>query len=219
MSISIPGRVIVFDYGEVISRPQSDADRLAILVVAGIDAAAPDAAAFDSGAAQAFWAAYWAHRDDLDRGTASIPQYWERVAADLALTWSAGQVAELWARDFRSWISVEPGTVTLLEELHAGGTRLAILSNAGFDFGDPLRGAPYSRYFERVFVSAELGLLKPHADIYEHVAHELGIGFDAFVFIDNKAPNVDAAVALGATGHHFTSVEGLRAFLTGLAQP
>ena len=44
MSISIPGRVIVFDYGEVISRPQSDADRLAILAAAGIDAAAPDAA-------------------------------------------------------------------------------------------------------------------------------------------------------------------------------
>lgn len=219
MSISIPGRVIVFDYGEVISLPQSDADRLAILAAAGIDAAAPDAAALDSAAAQAFWAAYWAHRDDLDHGTASIPQYWERVAADLGHTWSAGQVAELWARDFRSWISIEPGTVALLEELHAGGTRLAILSNAGFDFGDPLRRAPYGRYFERVFVSAELGLLKPHADIYEHVARELGIGFDAFVFIDNKAPNVDAAVALGATGHHFTGVEGLRDFLTGLAQP
>jgi putative hydrolase of the HAD superfamily len=123
-----------------------------------------------------------------------------------------------WARDFRSWISIEQGTVALLDELHAGGTRLAILSNAGFDFGDPFRRSPFGRYFERVFVSAELGKLKTHADVYEHVARELGIGFDAFVFIDNKAPNVDAAVALGATGHHFTGVDGLRAFLTGLAQ-
>jgi putative hydrolase of the HAD superfamily len=205
VSISIPGRVIVFDYGEVISGPQSDGDKQSILDAAGAEA-------------DAFWSAYWAHRDDLDHGTASIPEYWTRVAADLGLDWSPAQVASIWAQDFRSWISVEPGTVALLDELHAGGTRMAILSNAGYDFGDPLRRAPYGRYFERVFVSAELGLLKPHADVYQHVARELGIGFDAFVFIDNKAPNVDAAVALGATGHHFTAVDGLREFLTGLAQ-
>ncbi|MEO5921877.1 MAG: HAD-IA family hydrolase [Pseudolysinimonas sp.] len=209
MSISIPGRVIVFDYGEVISRSQSDDDRRALVEAAGGDAAV--------GGIETFWAAYWAHRDDLDHGTVTVPGYWARVGSDLGLDWTAGEVAELWARDFRSWISVEPGTVELLDELHAGGTRMAILSNAGFDFGDPLRRAPYGRYFERVFVSAELGMLKPHADVYEHVAGELGIGFDAFVFIDNKEPNVDAAVALGATGHHFTGVDGLREFLMGLA--
>lgn len=205
MNISIPKRVVVFDYGEVISGPQSEADKAAIVEAAGVPA-------------DAFWTAYWAHRDDLDHGTVTIPDYWDRVAAELGVTWTAGQVAELWVRDFRSWISVEPGTVTLLEELHAGGTRLAILSNAGYDFGDPLRRAPFGRYFERVFVSAELGKLKPNADVYQHVADELGIGFDDFVFIDNKKPNVDGAVALGATGHHFTGVEGLREFLTGLAR-
>ncbi len=212
MNISIPDRVIVFDYGEVISGPQSDADKLAILAAAGIEAGAPDAAE-----AARFWTVYWAHRDELDHGRISIAEYWERVAADLGTAWGAAEVAEIWAADFRSWISVDPGTVTLLEELHAGGTRMAILSNAGFDFGDPLRRAPYSRYFERVFVSAELGKLKPHPDVYEHVARELGIEFDAFVFIDNKAPNVEGAVALGATGHHFTGVDGLRAFLMTLS--
>lgn len=210
MSISIPGRVIVFDYGEVISGPQSDDDKQAIVRAAGSDAA--------GAGAEPFWAAYWVHRDDLDHGTISVPEYWDRVAADLGVAWTPAQVTELWARDFRSWISIEQGTVALLDELHAGGTRLAILSNAGFDFGDPFRRSPFGRYFERIFVSAELGKLKPHADVYEHVARELGIGFEAFVFIDNKAPNVDAAVALGATGHHFTGVEGLRVFLTGLAQ-
>ena len=212
MSISIPGRVIVFDYGEVISRSQSDDDKLAIVAAAG-HPANPDA-----GAADRFWTAYWTHRDDLDHGTLTIADYWSRVGSDLGTTWTPAEVAELWARDFRSWISVEPGTVALLDELHAGGTRMAILSNAGFDFGDPFRRAPYGRYFERVFVSAEIGKLKPHPDVYEHVARELGIGFDAFVFVDNKAPNVDAAVALGATGHHFTGVDGLRAFLEGLAR-
>ena len=204
MPISIPDHVLVFDYGEVISRSPSEADRAGIVEAAGSDDAT-------------FWPIYWEHRDELDHGTLSITDYWARVAADLGTAYSPAQVAELWARDFRGWISVEPGTVDLLHELHRGGTRMALLSNAGFDFGDPLRRAPYSQYFERVFVSAELGMLKPHPDVYRHVARELGIGFGEFVFVDNKAPNVEGAVALGATGHVFVGVEELREFLEGLA--
>ena len=36
--ISLAPRVVVFDYGEVISRPPSDADRAALLARAGVDA-------------------------------------------------------------------------------------------------------------------------------------------------------------------------------------
>ena len=118
---------------------------------------------------------------------------------------------------FRSWISVEPGTIDLLGELHDGGTRLALLSNAGFDFGDPFRRAPFGVYFERVFVSAELGLLKPDPSVYRKVASELGITMEQMIFVDNKAVNVDAAVTIGATGHTFTDVSRLRTFLTSLA--
>ena len=39
------------------------------------------------------------------------------------------------------------------------------------------------------------------------------------VFIDNKSVNVDAAAALGATGHHFTGVDGgKRADLRGASR-
>lgn len=205
MNIRIPDRVIVFDYGEVISRSPSDEDRAALVAVAGADDAA-------------FWPVYWRHRDELDQGTLSITDYWHRVASDLDTTFTAAQVSELWVRDVRGWLSVEPGTVDLLEELHGGGTRMALLSNAGYDFGDPLRRAPYAQNFERVFISAELGMLKPHPEIYRHVAAELGIDFDGFVFIDNKASNVEGAVALGATGHVFVGVGELRAFLEDLAR-
>lgn len=195
--------MLVFDYGEVISRSPDETDRALIAGLAGTDP-------------EAFWPVYWAHRDELDHGRISVPEYWDRVARDLGTSFSASRVAELWAADFRGWISIEPGTVDLLDELHAGGTRMALLSNAGFDFGDAFRRSPWGRYFERVFVSAELGLLKPHADVYQHVARELGIGFDRFVFIDNKTENVAGAVALGATGHVFVGVAELRGFLDAL---
>jgi len=204
MSISIPGRVVVFDYGEVISMSQSEHDRLALLGTA-------------SQRAEDFWPVYFRHRDALDKGELRVVEYWNAIAADLGVTWDLPAIQRLWAIDFRSWISVEPGTVHLLQELHDGGTRIALLSNAGFDFGDAFRNAPFSTIFEQVFVSAELGLLKPEAAIYEHVAAELGIELTDMVFVDNKAVNVDGATALGVTGHVFTDVHGLRVFLESLA--
>lgn len=204
MSLSIPGRVVVFDYGEVISRSPSDADRAVLVSLAGVESAP-------------FWETYWRHRDPLDQGRMSVPAYWSAVAADLGTRWSASRVYELWVADFRSWWSVEPGTLDLIARLHDGGTRIAILSNAGFDFGSGFRFSPLGQYVERVFVSAEMDAIKPDPAIYREVADELGIDITAMVFIDNKSVNTEAAAALGATVHHFTGVDGLEAFLTGLA--
>jgi putative hydrolase of the HAD superfamily len=202
--ISIPGRVVVFDYGEVISRSPSAADRAVLLGIAGVEG-------------EPFWSSYWRHRDGLDRGTTGVAEYWAAVAADLGATWSASRVHELWVADFRGWWSLEPGTLDLIEELHDGGTRLAVLSNAGFDFAGPLRASPMARFFERFFVSAEMDAIKPDPAIYREVAEELGITLQQMIFIDNKAVNTDAAAALGVTTHHFTSVSGLAAFLRSLA--
>jgi putative hydrolase of the HAD superfamily len=206
MTLSIRDRVVVFDYGEVISVTPSDEARAALVAIADVEA-------------DPFWASYWAHRDGLDRGTLSVTGYWNLVAADTGTNWSAATVQRLWAADFTSWISVEPGTIDLIAELHAGGTRLAVLSNAGFDFASPLRFSPMAEFFERVFVSAEMNDLKPDPSIYLEVTGALGITPAQLVFIDNKKINTDAAGNLGATVHHFVGVESLRAFLTSLAQP
>ena len=203
MAISIPNRVVVFDYGEVISRSPDEADRAAVLAISGCPAAE-------------FWESYWAHRDALDQGTVTVPQYWAQIAADLGVTWRASTVHALWIADFRSWLSLEPGTLDLIEELHEGGTRLAILSNAGFDFAGPFRFSPLGSFFERVFVSAEMDAIKPDPAIYSEVAGELGIPLTDMVFVDNRAVNTEAAAALGVTTHHFTGVDGLDAFLRSL---
>jgi len=204
VNIRIPDRVIVFDYGEVISVSQSAADRAALVEISGLDA-------------DLFWQLYDRYREDLDQGVTLPREYWNLIARDAGVEWSPARLQQLWAADIRSWISVEPGTVQLLAELHAGGTRVALLSNAGFDFSDPFRHSPMSAYFEAMFVSAELGLIKPDPEIYRVTARELGIALEQMVFIDNKKINVDAAVALGVTGHVFTTVAELRTFLESLA--
>lgn len=202
--IALAPRVVVFDYGEVVSRSPSEADRAALVARAGAD---PDR----------FWPAYWAHRDGLDQGATSIGAYWGRVADDLGLAFDPIDVHELWAIDHRSWLSVDPGTLAVLHALRDGGTRLALLSNAGADFVGWLRHGSFAPLFERVFVSGELDLVKPSAEIYEHVIAELGIAASDLVFIDNKSVNVDGAIAVGGTGHVFTDAAALESWLRGLA--
>ena len=203
-ALSIPDRVVVFDYGEVISRPPSEASRAVLEHLAGVDPVR-------------FRASYDTHRDGLDRGTTSIRDYWMLIAADTGANWSEARIHELWVADFTGWISIDPEVFEIIADLHAGGTRIALLSNAGFDFATPFRYSPIARFFERMFVSAEMLKLKPEADIYQEVASELGITCAEMVFIDNRQVNVDGAVALGITGHHFVEASGLRRFLHSLA--
>lgn len=202
--ISLAPRVVVFDYGEVISHEPTDADRAALVERAGV-------------ATEPFWAAYWAHREPLDQGTISIADYWNAVAADLGVAWDAVDVHELWALDHRGWLSVDPGTLRVLHALADGGTRLALLSNAGADFSGWLRSGSFAPLFEQVFVSGELGLVKPSAEIYEHVIAELGITPAEFLFVDNKSENVEGARAVGGDGHVFTDAAALESWLRSLA--
>jgi putative hydrolase of the HAD superfamily len=204
--LSLPGRTVIFDYGEVISFTPSDADRAVITRLAGIG----------NGDAERFWRAYFAHRDGLDQGTAGVIAYWQAIADEMGTRWDEARVHELWAADFRSWLSVNPATIEVLSDLRAGGTRLALLSNAGPDFASYFRHGPLGDLFESCYVSGELGLLKPDPGIYRHVLADLSVTPAEAVFIDNREPNVTGAEAVGITGHVFTDAATLRVFLTSL---
>jgi len=160
---------------------------------------------------------YSAHRGGLDRGSAGAEAYWQAIAADIGASWDAARVHELWVADFRGWLSINPGIIEVLADLKAGGTRLALLSNAGPDYGSYFRAGPLGDFFAACYVSGDLGLLKPQPEIYRHALDDLGIRAAEAVFIDNREANVRGAEALGITGHLFTDVTGLRAFLTSLS--
>jgi putative hydrolase of the HAD superfamily len=205
MPIRIPGKVVVFDYGEVISYSPSDADRQALLSIARV----PE---------DVFWPPYWAHRDALDGGTLSIRDYWLEIARHAGVEFSESRIQQLWIADYRSWLSINPDTYDILLALRDGGTRIALLSNAGYDFGGYFRHGPMGSLFERVFVSAEMGRLKPDPAIYRDVLDELQIHAADMIFVDNKAVNIEGAASVGIDGHIFTTAALLRAFLEEKAE-
>jgi putative hydrolase of the HAD superfamily len=202
--LALSPRTVIVDYGEVISRSPSAADRAVIEQLAGVDL-------------DKFWASYWAHRPELDLAVEGVREYWAAIAADTGADWDDGRVCELWLADYRSWLSVSPDVIGVLADLRAGGTRLALLSNAAPDFGSYFRHGIFGGYLDAVYVSGELKLLKPGAEIYRHVLDDLGIAASEAIFIDNRAENVRGAEELGITGHVFTDAATLRAFLESLA--
>ena len=203
MSLFLPGRVVVFDYGEVISRTPHAA-RAALLEATGLDA-------------DTLFPVYQELRHDLDRGDLTVLEYWRAIAARTGRQWSVADVHRFWAVDFTGWFEVDPETLAIVEELHDAGTRLALLSNAGRDFGDPYRWSPMGSLFETVVVSAEEHVLKPDPSIYRTTCERLGITPEQMVFVDNRAENAAGADAIGAVGHHYTSPAALRTFLRDLA--
>ena len=155
--ISLAPRVVVFDYGEVISRSPERRPTRRLARPRGRRRRTRSGRRTGRIASRS------------TSGTTSIAEYWAAVARDVGAEWDAIDVHELWAIDHRGWLSVDPGTLRVLHALADGGTRLALLSNAGADFSGWLRSGSFAPLFERVFVSGELGLVKPHAAIYEHV--------------------------------------------------
>lgn len=201
--IAIPGRVVLFDYGEVITLSPSREAREAILRAAGVPG-------------DAFWRAYRTERDALDQGLIPTTEYWARIGRACGVEWDLPTLQELWTLDVRGWTTPNPDVVRVIGELHGGGTRLAVLSNASAEYGGLLRFAPLGGLFEQVFVSAELLLLKPEAAIYRHAAAALAVPPAEVVFVDNREDNVRGAEAVGMTGHVFTGADALRGFLQSL---
>ena len=110
-----------------------------------------------------------------------------------------------------------PGTVELLRELHARGTRLLALTNwsaenyphaeAAFDFLD---------LFEAVLVSGVEGVAKPDPAVFTLLVDRYRLDPAATVFVDDSPANVAAAAAAGLQALRFTGADGLRADLSRL---
>jgi putative hydrolase of the HAD superfamily len=77
----------------------------------------------------------------------------------------------------------------------------AVLSNAWPDMRAYLEQSPPVRAaFDRIFVSAELGMAKPDPRIYRHVLAELGLRPEEAIFVDDLRENVEAAQSVGMAG-------------------
>ncbi len=161
-----------------------------------------------------FAPAYWAHRDAYDLGGAP-EEYWHGVAAGLGRSLDAEWVERLDRIDTECWAVLAPEADRLLARLAARGTPLGVLSNAPTTLATAVRRASWSLRFDKLVFSADVGLAKPDARIYETADARLGRAAAAsgIVFFDDRPENVEAARAHGWRAHVWTGGEAAVAAL------
>ena len=94
---------------------------------------------------------------------------------------------------------------------------VVLVTNATSRLSRDLSALSLDAEFDAVVNSSEVGVAKPAAGIFLRACELVGAAPDGSLFVDDSAANVDAAVALGFSGHVFESVDGLRAFLANSA--
>jgi len=191
---------VLFDYGGVISQPQTEEHRAALARASG-------------GPAADFEAAYWRYRLDYDRAALDVTAYWQQVAADLGRSYTAAEIAELSRLDSTSWMTLQPGTVDLITGLAAAGQRLALLSNAPADTAEAVQALPIAAHFEHLVFSCALKSAKPDPECFRATLALLDAEPGEVVFLDDRADNVAGAAALGIRSIHFTDAQAALADL------
>ena len=192
--------VVVFDLGEVLASPLDLADQLA-----------ERAGSSSSKISTAYWRYRLAHDEGLSAG-----EYWATVLTDVGVTSSSKLVADLVSIDAAAWTTIRPDAATLLADLRAAGTRIAILSNMPVDLAAEARNADWAQYIDDWFFSGEMGVAKPAPEIYLRAAAGLGVDPAMIVFIDDRQVNVSAAIAAGWDGRLWTSGAATRGLLREL---
>ena len=96
----------------------------------------------------------------------------------------------------------------LLERVARAGSRAFGLTDNVKEIVAYLRQQyDFWQWFEAVVVSAEVSMMKPHAEIFQYLLQHHQLQADETVFIDDYLPNVEAASALGMHTIHFIDAE------------
>jgi putative hydrolase of the HAD superfamily len=110
-----------------------------------------------------------------------------------------------WAR------GLYPGARSLLERIPKS-YRLACLSNSN-ELHTPLHRRSMEPLMEKYYFSDELGLVKPHRGVYEHVVRDLDVPPGRIAFFDDTSINVEAARDVGIVAFEVDGITELEAQL------
>jgi 2-haloacid dehalogenase len=105
-----------------------------------------------------------------------------------------------------------PGTHEIVEALDARGVPLFAITNFSADFWPPFhaREKAFFARFRDIVVSGEVKLLKPDPAIYWLALDRFRLRPAEALLVDDRAVNVEGALAIGMQAHLFTDAEDLR---------
>ena len=197
-------KAVVFDYGQVISLPQDPKvlDRLAERM--GVER-------------KKFEPLLWSLRNEYDRGVITVREYYKEILSRLGVSMDDKSIDEMIGMDLDSWKNINPGTVSLMEDVKKAGYVLAILSNMPHDFlAWARKNVPVFSLPQVSLFSCEANLIKPEEAIYRKLLSLLDLEAEELVFFDDNAENIRSAGALGIQAFLWENPERARRELLSL---
>jgi HAD superfamily hydrolase (TIGR01509 family) len=146
---------------------------------------------------------------DFELGRISEEEFLDQFFADGREFDQRGFVDEV--RASYRWL---PGIEELLGELAEAETAMHAFSNYPVWYRLIEERLGLSRFLEWTFVSCRTGVRKPDAAAYATVLRELKVPAERCIFVDDRAPNCDAARKSGIHAVQYRGVEPLRDSLT-----
>ena len=194
-------RAVIFDYGRVLTGPPDPDAHAELVRITGL-------------ASDRFDSLYWTDRQAYDEGKLTGLEFWRKLVRDAGLNLNESSIEELNLWDARMWTKADPAMLAWQLALKQRGLLTAIVSNMGDAVHEHMeRELNWLGRFDVLVWSYQLKMAKPEPGIYRHALERLGIWPEETFFIDDRAENIDTAIALGMKGLIFSTVEKLRADL------
>jgi putative hydrolase of the HAD superfamily len=194
-----PIDAVVFDYGNVLSRPQdqNDIERLTKLTRLPVGD---------------FGRRYAERRLAYDRGLITGAEYWADLLGGTEGLLTTELAAELIRVDVASWLQLDNRVVAWARKLRTANISLAILSNMPLDVLAGLRKSrgDWLGEFAVTIFSCEVGCVKPEAQIYRRLLDALALTASRVLLIDDRQANVQAATQSGLQAVRYCSFEALQ---------
>jgi len=143
----------------------------------------------------------------LETGKASITDFWEKVIEMSDREVDMDELEQIYESNFKA----DNGSLSLAKELKRMGFQVVILSNASKEWMEFKKDKfKLEEVFDKIYSSADLGMMKPDHTIYQYVLRDLKIHPSEAVFIDDHDQNLEVAKAEGMTIVKFTNAKEVR---------
>ena len=143
--------------------------------------------------------------DDLEVGKISKAVFCERIMQLSGAKISEEEITNAWNAMLLDFM---PDALECLKSLN-GRYRVFLLSNTNEfhiqEIANRVGEAAFTDFcalFEQVYLSHELGLRKPHSEVFTHIVKEQGLSPAETLFIDDSIQHVQGAIKAGIKAHH-----------------
>ena len=195
-------RAVIFDYGSVLTRTLDLQPRAAWEEQLGLEPGGLQQVVHNGTS--------WI---EVQCGRLPVAAYWLDVGQQLGL--KPNETARM-RHDFYRGDKRNDELVAYIDQVRAAGLRTAVLSNFSVELRGFLEHHILLNHFDRIAISAEIGVMKPSAKAYQAVLAMLNLPAAACVFVDDQPGNIKAAEALGMQGIVFRDNPSCIAELTRL---